>query len=395
VSTRARDEGVAWTLTQAALRLLLLLTWMLMLPLAVVLHAAGARRLPVITSRIGHLASEVDCFLKLRKLGRLPPRRWFIAASPEDVANGHLLDYWRGHVQVVTNRAVAGMLRTVCRPPLAAHDIAEYILTQHGAALYGAVNAEWGERPALLSLTDADREWGESMLRRLGVPPDTWFVCVHPRTSGFAPHDEKVHAFRNTTLSPLVPALRSIAQRGGYCVVMGHPSAPTLPPLNGVVDYAHHPLRSPRFDVVLCAMCRFFLGSSSGLFGVSTAFGIPCALANAAPLTALPYSPADLFVPKLYRSAEDGRLLRFDEILDLPCADYRHGRMFADAGIELVENGADDILDLVADMLEHDALNRAESDRFHALLKPHHYGYSTRARMSPRFLARHRHLMPA
>src|SRR6187455_2147541 len=132
---------------------------------------------------------------------------------------------------------------------------------------------------------------------------------------------------------------------------MGHPSAPSLPPLPGIVDYAHHRLRSARLDVVLCAMCRFFLGSSSGLFNISTAFGIPVGLANVVPLTALPCAPADLFVPKLYRSARDGRILRFDEILSSPSADYRHSRMYADAGLELIESSPEDIADLVEDLM--------------------------------------------
>jgi putative glycosyltransferase (TIGR04372 family) len=215
---------------------------------------------------------------------------------------------------------------------------------------------------------------------------------VHSRAAGFSPQDDKVHAYRNATLSHLIPALSAVVQRGGWCVLMGHPSSPSLPARSGVVDYAHHRLRSARLDVVLCAMCRFFLGSSSGLFGVSTAFGVPCGLANVVPLTALPYAPHDLFVPKLYRSARDGRILRFDEILASPSADFRHSRMYADAGLELLESSPQDIVDLVQDLL--DAPAQPAVDPFHALLRPHHYGYASRARLSPRFLARHRSLMP-
>jgi putative glycosyltransferase (TIGR04372 family) len=391
IAVRARDEGVAWTTAQAFLRLARLLAWLALLPVALLLHLAGWRRLPVLTGRIGHLASEPDCFLKLAALGRVRRRRWFIAAPPGEVANPHMLAYWRPHLRVIDQPLLAVLIRTACRPPLATLDIAEYILTHHGPNQYSAVCTEWEPRAPLLSLSDEDRKWGRSMLAELGVPREAWFVCVHSRAAGFSPQDDKVHAHRNATLSHLIPALSTVVERGGWCVLMGHPSAPTLPPQAGVVDYAHHPLRSPRADVVLSAMCRFFLGSSSGLFSISTAFGIPVGLANVVPLTALPYAPNDFFVPKLYRSARDGRILRFDEILSSLSADYRHRRMYADAGLELIESSPEDIADLVEDLIDPPA--RQSPDPFHSLLRPHHYGYASRARLSPRFLARHAHLI--
>ncbi len=399
IAVRARDEGFAWTASQSARRLFRLGLWAALLPLSALLHAAGWRRLPVLTSRIGHLASETDCFLKLRALGRLPHRQWFLAAAPQEIANAHLLGYWRAHLRIINQPLLASVLHLACRPPLAAQDIADYILTHHGPALYGAVNADWEARPPVLSLTEEDREWGRAMLAELGIPAGAWFVCVHSRAAGFSPQDDKVHAYRNATLSNLIAALSRIAERGGWSVMMGHPGTPSLPPLPGVVDYAHHHLRSARLDVVLCAMCRFFLGSSSGLFGVSTAFGVPCGLANVVPLAGLPYAPHDLFVPKLYRSARDGRMLRFDEILASPSADYRHSRMYADAGLELVESSPEDIVDLVEDLLERieapsPPAAAASPDDFSALLRPHHYGYRSAARISPRFLSRHRSLLP-
>jgi len=389
-SARAGEAPIAWTLRQIATKLASFAAWLLLLPLGLVLHLAGARRLPVITQRIGHFATEVDCFLKERALGYLPARRWFIAAPPDQICNAHLLRYWKAHIRVIEQPWRTRLLQLACRPPLAAHDIADYALTQHGAARYGAINAEWGARGPLLALSDEDREWGASMLAQLGVPPGAWFVCLHPRTPGFAAHDDSVHSYRNSDPARLVAAIATIARRGGWCVLMGDASSPRLPPAPNLVDYAHHPLRSERLDIVLCASCRFFLGSSSGLFVVSTVFGVPVALANMAPLSALPYAPGDLFIPKLYR-ARDGRLLTFAEILAAPLGGLRHSRRFEQAGVELIENSAEELVDLVEDMLGG---VEAQPDPFRALLQPHHYGYASAARLSPRFVARHRSLLP-
>ena len=392
---RTSDEPFGWTAAQLLRGLRNLLLWFLLLPLALALHLAGMRRLPVITQRIGHLAAEVDCFLKERALGQLPRRAWFIAARPRHIANRHLLNYWKNEVKVVDRPILAQLLQVACRPPIAAHDIVDYVLTQHGAAHYGAINAQWGTRRALLALTDEDREWGAAMLAELGLPRGAWFVCIHPRTPGFASHDDKVHAYRNSTPALLLPAVGSIAERGGWSVLMGDASSPPLANHPRLIDYAHHRLRSERLDVVLCALCRFFLGSSSGLFAVSTVFGVRSALTNQVPMAVRPYAPGDLYIPKLYRATADSRVLSFAEALSSPIGGLRHSRQFRDAGIELVENTAEEILDLAEEMLESLAAPAGArgDDGFNRLLEGHHYGFGSKARISARFLARHRHLL--
>src|SRR4029077_5857710 len=125
------------------------------------------------------------------------------------------------------------------------------------------LNAQWAGRPPLLALTPEDVTWGWEMLSALGLPPDAWFVCVHAREGGFSPHDEVMHRYRNADPDALIPAMREIAARGGWCVRMGDPTTRPLLPIPGVVDYAHHPVRSARLDIVLCAKAKFFLGNSS------------------------------------------------------------------------------------------------------------------------------------
>src|SRR5262245_55149119 len=71
---RARREGLAATLRQLLAAAGGALAWVALLPLTLLLHLAGYRRLDVIAERIGHLAAEVDCFLKARALGELPER---------------------------------------------------------------------------------------------------------------------------------------------------------------------------------------------------------------------------------------------------------------------------------------------------------------------------------
>lgn len=59
-----------------------------------------------------------------------------------------------------------------------------------------------------------------------------------------------------------------------------------LPAMDRVVDYAHHPERSPELDLFLAARCRFFIGTSSGLALVATVFSRPVLYTNLHPPSA-------------------------------------------------------------------------------------------------------------
>ena len=145
-----------------------------------------------------------------------------------------------------------------------------------------AIETEWSARPPLFALRPDHALQGEACLRAMGVPEDAWFVCVHVRERGYSPSDQGHHAYRDADIGNYRSAMEEIVRRGGWCVRMGDASMTPLPPMPGLVDYATSSFKSDLMDVILCAQCRF--GTSSGLFLVSSAFGVPSALSNMAPL---------------------------------------------------------------------------------------------------------------
>jgi putative glycosyltransferase (TIGR04372 family) len=275
-------------------------------------------------------------------------------------------------------------------------DAGRYVLRlDHSQQAY-RINALWTGRSPLLALTEEDIRWGETEIAALGVPNGNWFVCIHAREGGFSPQDEGTHAHRNGSIEALIPAMKEIIARGGFCVRMGDATTRTLPAIEGVIDYAHHVNRSPRLDIVLCARARFFLGNSSGIAIVSSVFGVPAALANMVPLSALGIMPSDLSIPKLYRRRKDGGLLDFDEIFRTKAANFRFAHQYSDAGIDLVENTSDEILELTKEMLERldarfapEARDEILQRRFVALMKQGDYGFGASSRIGAAFLRRY------
>jgi putative glycosyltransferase (TIGR04372 family) len=393
---RARREGWGRTLADIAGRSVTLLAGVLLIPAAAVAHFAGYRRITFIVSRIGHLAAEPDSFLKSVALGELPGRKYFAVAPPGAVANEHLLSYWATRIPIVRGPMLCRLLNAMSALGLMRFDAGRYVLRLDRSQEAYRINARWARRAPVLALTEEDNLWAEKEIAALGVPRGGWFVCVHAREEGFSPEDEGTHAHRNGSIEALVPAMREIVARGGYCVRMGGPTTRPLPVMDGVFDYAHHGNRNPRLDIVLCAKAKFFLGNSSGIALVSSVFGVPAALANMVPLSALALMPFDLSMPKLYRSRQDGRLLGFDEIFGTPAANFRYAHQYSQSGIELVENAAEEILEMAKEMLDRldgryspQAEDETLQRRFMALMRRGDYGYGASSRIAAAFLRRY------
>jgi putative glycosyltransferase (TIGR04372 family) len=398
---RARRDGFLRTALQAADMAASTLCWCLLLPFTLTLHWAGYRRLTVLVGRIGHLAAEPDSFLKARVLGMVGPGRYFMLAPTGAIANVAMLNYWRRQIAVIEHPAACWLLGAMSRWLLMKHDMSRYVLKLGASQEIYGINALWSGRGPLLKVTTDDLLWSETQFAELGLPRGAWYVCVHVREPGFSPADEGAHSYRNSDPRAVRQALSEIVRRGGWCVRMGDSTMTPLEPMQGVIDYAHHRLRSDRLDILLCARARFFLGNTSGLTLVSSVFGVPSALANLVPLSVLPFLPSDLGIPKLLRCGQAGRILPFAEVLGSQIGDFRYTRLYVDAGLEVIENSSQEIVELVTEMLGRidgtyspEPEDRMLQCRFVSLLRPGHYAYGAASRVGAAFLRRHADLLP-
>ena len=302
--------------------------------------------------RIGHLAADLDWYLKQTIIGEHPRFRLVLLLSDEECANPCLLSYWEKYILVVRSKVYRSILW-----PFLFFDYLQVSIheTRHAVGRHGirpTVLRRWGDRPPLLQLSDSHRERGEEALRMLGVPPGAWFVCVHSRESGFSPEIAHLHSYRNSPISSYALAMEAIVQRGGWCIRMGDPTMEPMEPMRGVVDYAHSTQKSDWTDIFLCASCRFFLGNTSGLSMASTVFGVPVALANLIPMHVMyRFLAADVGIPKLLRK-HSGEYVTFDENFNSPIANIRRPAEFEKNGLVCIDNSPEEIRDLAVEMLD-------------------------------------------
>lgn len=371
--------------------------WVLFLPITLIFHIAGYRRVDLFLDRIGHLAIETDCLLKEQMLGLIPNHKWVLLAPAHRVANKHLLSYWEPYFWVFRNRLVCFFIQSTARWGLCFHSTEHYMRAIGRTQAAYRIFRDWGDRPPIIQLSKQDIRWGNQQLLAMGLPESAWFVCLHVREGGFSPIDESLHQHRNADLEHTYLAVNEIVRRGGWVIRLGDPSMTRMRAMPGTIDYAHHPLRSAQLDIFLCAQSKFILGNTSGIALVGTVFGVPSALANMVPITAMGFGSRDISIPKLYKYINNNSYIGMPQVIQQGLGSAQYYSQYVEAGIEVEENSAQDILDLTKEMFEslaenfvNDLKRSTIQSRFTEIFCDGDYAFGTPSKAGARFLLKYR-----
>ena len=350
------------------------------------------------SSVIGHVCL-LDYYIKARILGmsesKVVP---VLVTSVGSNVNACLINYWRPFLQVVDDPT--GGLSSTDLFQRQRDCIGFTVLgskAYHFWEAWAVVQKEWEAqgRGPLLRLDEEHATRGRAVLRdSLGVKDGDWFVCLHVREPGFHQDQTGLYATtRNADIETYRPAVEKIVRMGGKVIRMGDSSMKPFS-MEGVYDYALSPHKSDWMDVYLCASCRFFVGTASGLIHLPPLFGTPCALTNWCPLGMRSSYGSDRFIPKRIWSNVENRFLTFREMMDAPVHHWQYQRYYDERQMKLVDNEPEEIEGLVAEMLENKGEEGLsdEQERFEALAvaEPQCYGISP---IGKTFSLRHKELL--
>jgi putative glycosyltransferase (TIGR04372 family) len=202
-----------------------------------------------------------------------------------------------------------------------------------------------GTRPAILKLPDHIRARGHEQLRSIGIDPESPFAFFHMRTMKYQTGLDH-HGHRTASIERYRASIEAIIAAGYQVVRIGEPG---LEPEDWMREgYVSLPDALPGLapddravDLAVLADAAFGTAQNSGPIWVAAAFGTPT-LRTSTPYEHLnlPYN-RDLSLFKRYRA--DGRFLRYSEILERRLPAVFRDSDFAERGVDLVENTADEI----------------------------------------------------
>lgn len=383
----------------AALAVLKPLFLLLGAPVWALLRLTGTRAGLLRYDRIGHLAGNTERLLRRRAAGADSGSLVLFSGPP---ANRQLLAMIARRLAVFDSKPALWLYTHGLLPFLrgtALHETLPYASNEY---------ADFAAAGPQLSFTPDEERRGEDLLRSLGAAPGAPFVCFHARDRAYldaalthrSREEWSYQDHRDCDIATYLPAAEALAAKGRFALRMGSAVAkPVVPRDPKVVDYAAK-ARSDFGDVYLPARCRFFLGNEAGLYNVAAIFGRPVALANLTPLGYAPLNPGDLFIFKLARESKTGRLVPFREQVRLGADLWLHADQFRAAGLELVDNTAEEILALALEMEARlDGTWAPEpgdedlQDRFRAVFPKGHRIEGYPSRVGADYLRRHKELL--
>jgi putative glycosyltransferase (TIGR04372 family) len=356
-----------------------------------------------ILHRFGETATQLDPFVKMQKLGWLPAEPARLIAPTDVVANNSYLDYWSEYVDLVRDPAeIDGLIDLATELRIHTRFFrtpdGQFVSKMQGQA---AVQQAWQQdaRPPLLTLRPDHVADGRETMKRIGLPEDAWFTCLHVREPGYLKsHEAELHAFRDADIETYLPAVEAITQAGGYVVRLGDPSMQKLPPLKNVIDYAHSELRGDWLDVYLLGAARFVLGTTSGPTPVAATFGTPVVMTNMVPHGERGPNLNSLFLPKIY-TRHDGRPLSFSEMMEGPNRWLWNGGHLANGGLKVIDNTANEIRDVTLEMMARlngmvtsDPADEKRQDGYKALFNRSD-DFDTGSRIGQKFIEEHEGLL--
>jgi putative glycosyltransferase (TIGR04372 family) len=205
---------------------------------------------------------------------------------------------------------------------------------------------EWEDqkRGPIMAIPPALAEKGRTVLAKLGVPDGAWFVGLHVRERNFRSYQADIQNTLNADINTYFEAIRQVVDAGGYVIRMGDPTMCRLPAMKGVIDYAHSAYKAEDMDIFLCALCRFFLGTSSGPLYVPGMFGRPSLITNWFPVGKRPWRSTDIYIPKKMRWDVSKAMLSFGESFSQPLGQAYSTSLFKELAVEIVDNSSEEIV---------------------------------------------------
>ena len=371
---------------------------------------------------IGHVAF-LDTYVKAARLGWMPEKTALLAYDANAPPSGWpLFRYFGEHIRIIVSTKPDDAIDEIVHGPeyrRIDHSSRDYMRaalshpfwygpdesgqTRWFAPFGAAVSAAWkaaGNRP-LLSPGAEDRGlFRRNMNEVYGLPPDAWFVVLHVREPGYHASWHKHHpGTRNADIRTYDKVIDFVLAQGGWVVRGGDPTMTKIQPRERVIDYATSPRRSSEVDILICAECKYFIGTNSGFSVVPPVFGKRCALTNWSPVGIPNWYLDDIYIPKLVRRTNQKQHLSFTELFSSFAGWSQFQRDYEKAGMIIDDNDPDDLLATVEELhaevfgspAEVSSEDAARLRRFNEIAIAH--GGYVGSRMSYRFLAKYAHLL--
>ena len=194
------------------------------------------------------------------------------------------------------------------------------------------------------SLNSSEIHRGQVVQKAFGIPDNAKIVTLHVRDGAYFDYCSS-DSYRNSNILNYYPAIKYLISNGYYIVRIGDKKMTPIHVFGpNFVDAPFHEAYSDIVEPYFIGRSIFHIGTPSGPSGLASTFGVPTLFTNHNIIGHNSSYYKDLLLFRKYFSHMLNRFLTYEEILASPALDFCRTRHFVEAGIELVENSAEEIL---------------------------------------------------
>lgn len=316
---------------------------------------------------LGHLALNLDLFLRRRQLAEAPSDSCYIFFI-YNAANRQLLKMFGRRFHVIEIKWLGRLLSLFA--------ILDTKFCQH-LGMDSNEYREYQTTSCELTFTAEEEELGRRELRKLGIEKDDWFVCIFARDPEHYAQTYRLPkstmGYRDADIDTYIDAAKFIVEQGGYIIRMGmNVEKPFAMKHSRVIDYALN-FRSDFMDVYLTAKCKCYIGTASGGADMARIFDKHHLAVNWTPIGWAPWGKNEIYMPKTLYYKATGEQVPYGKALALT-AKWRVSLSFdiedelEKLGMELVPNTPQQILEATKELLARVDQTYIEPDAYRNML---------------------------
>jgi putative glycosyltransferase (TIGR04372 family) len=351
----------------------------------------------LVDERIGHLAANTEYLLR-KEYPKRQPKDKFLLLSTSKPANHQLVVMFNRIVPIISSSRLYSIMSAANKqwPELAVW----LDLSSLGPSDFEL----WSNSRTQLAFTDEEVARGKELLHAMGIPDGAPFVCFAIRDksylAGHMPEQSwRHHDYRDADIENCRLMAEWLAAQGIWVIRMGATVEKPFKSGNPrIIDYANR-YRSDFGDIFLLGTCKFFVGDTAGIFWPAAILGVPVALTNLVPINHLCPLAGSMVMLKKYRRSKTEGLISYKNVVESGFDGFLDTQQHEAAGIELVENTAEEILGMAQELnarIDGTWISTPEDEDLHArfwsIFPKGHPSHGCPARVPIEFLRRNRDL---
>ncbi len=300
------------------------------------------------SDRIGHLVSEMEHYLHLKKGSEkniidLFPKSIFYNKQP---SNFFLQKHYRKKIVTINDK----ILRTLRETQKLVEEylkISNYENFDRQLSTRDRLNIFNKNFKPSIEFSKVEISTINKSLKKIGIKNKQKFVCIVIRDDKYLkkkiPHlDYSYHDYRDSEINDYINAIKFLIKKGYFVLRMGKSQKKKMIFKDKkFCDYAFSNLRSDLLDVWLMSNCEFCLSTGTGLDQISRVFNKPIFFVNHLPLIDWSSHCKSITYPKFLFDKNKKRYLKVEEYIK---HSYFRKDMYDKKGIKIVDLGKKEIL---------------------------------------------------